>query len=159
MTGRKNWVQKLLNDQTEKICNNPKVLCHAIQIQTQIMTERGNPFFCRDTSHAQRARRSCETELTGKPFVCRDVSHTQGVPQTRSSHDNTNFNVEDKTNHDKRKNQLIVVTQITHKMFPKHVLLMKARTSTLKMKQIMMERRNPWFSVTQVTSNVTRNQC
>ena len=60
----------------EKLFNNPKVPNQANQIQTQIMIERG-------------------------PVVCRDASHAQGASQTRSSHDSKNFNVEDKTNHDR----------------------------------------------------------
>ena len=68
---------------------------------------------CRDISHAQGASRSQEIETrsfheeavkhdrTGIPVVCRDMSHAQGASQTRSSHDSTNFNVEDETNHDR----------------------------------------------------------
>ena len=40
-------------------------------------------------------------DRTGKPVVCRDTSHAQGASQTRSSHESTNFNVEDETNHDR----------------------------------------------------------
>ena len=105
-------------------------------------------------SHAQGARktsRSQEIETrssneeavkhrTVKPVVCRDASHAQGASQTRSSDNSKNFNVEDKTNHDRTGNPLFAVTQVTRKVPPKHVPLMKARTSTLKMKQIMIER-------------------
>ena len=35
------------------------------------------------------------------PVVCRDASHAQGASQTRSTHENTNFNVGEKTNHDR----------------------------------------------------------
>ena len=75
---RENWVQITLNDQIEKLFNNPKVPNQANQIQTQIVIERRNPLFA--------------------------------------------------------------VTSVTRKVPPKHVHLMKARTSTLKMKQIMIER-------------------
>ena len=44
-TGWRNWVQKLLNDQMEKLFNNPKVPNQANQIQTQIMMERWHPLF------------------------------------------------------------------------------------------------------------------
>ena len=45
-TGWKNWVQKLLNDQMGKLCNNSKVPNWTNQIQTQIMMiERWNPLF------------------------------------------------------------------------------------------------------------------
>ena len=43
MTGRENWVQKMLNDQKDKLCNNSKVPNKTNQLQTQIMIERGNP--------------------------------------------------------------------------------------------------------------------
>ena len=74
------------------------------------------PVVCRDTSHAQGARKTSlsqeiETrsfheeavkhDRTGKPVVCRDARHAQGASQTRSSHESTNFNVEDETNHDR----------------------------------------------------------
>ena len=53
-----------------------------------------------------------------------------------------------------RGNPLFAATQVTRKVPPKHVLLMKARTSMLKMKQIMIERGNPLFAVMQITSNL-----
>ena len=37
----------------------------------------------------------------GTPVVCLDASHAQGAYQTRSSHESTNFNVGDETNHDR----------------------------------------------------------
>ena len=40
-------------------------------------------------------------DRTETPVVCRDASHAQGASQTRSSHESTNFNVEDETNHDR----------------------------------------------------------
>ena len=58
-----------------------------------------------------------------------------------------------------RGNPLSAVTRITSQEFPKHVHLMKAQTSTLETKQIMIERGNPLSAVTQVTSQVTSNQC
>ena len=45
MIGRENWVKNMLNDQTDKFCNNPKVSNRTNQFQTQIMTEQGNPLF------------------------------------------------------------------------------------------------------------------
>ena len=58
-----------------------------------------------------------------------------------------------------RGDPLSAVTQITSQEPPKHVLLMTARASTLKIKQHMIERRHPLSAVTQVTSQVTSNQC
>ena len=46
MTGWKNWVQKLFNDQMDKLFNNLEVPNQTNQIQTRIMMiERGNPLF------------------------------------------------------------------------------------------------------------------
>ena len=42
MTGKENWVQKMLNDQKDKLCNNSKVSNRTNQFQTQIMIERDN---------------------------------------------------------------------------------------------------------------------
>ena len=82
----------------------------------------GKPVVCRDASHLQDARktfRSQEIETrsfhenavkhdrTVKPVVCRDTSHAQGASQTRSSHDSTKFNVEDKTNHDRTRKPVV----------------------------------------------------
>ena len=47
-----------------------------------------------------------------------------------------------------RWNPLFAVTQVTRKVPPKHVPLMKTRTSMLKMKPIMIELGNPLFAVT-----------
>ena len=41
--GGKKLVQKLLNDQRDKLCNNLKVPNRTNQFQTQILIERGNP--------------------------------------------------------------------------------------------------------------------
>ena len=72
------WVQKLLNDQRDKLFNNLKVPNQTNQIQTQIMViERGHPLFA--------------------------------------------------------------VTQVTRKVQDKHVHLMTARASTLKITQNMIE--------------------
>ena len=43
-TGKENWVQKVLNDQKDKLCNNSKDSNRTNQFQTQIMIERGKPF-------------------------------------------------------------------------------------------------------------------
>ena len=42
-TGVENWVQKMLNDQKDKLCNTSKVSNWTNQFQTQIMIERDNP--------------------------------------------------------------------------------------------------------------------
>ena len=43
-TGKENWVQNMLNDQKDKLCNNLKVSNRTNQFQTQVVIERGNPF-------------------------------------------------------------------------------------------------------------------
>ena len=48
-------------------------------------------------------------DRTGTPVVCRDASHAQGASQT---HESTNFNVGDGTNHD-RTGKPVAVTQVT----------------------------------------------
>ena len=58
-----------------------------------------------------------------------------------------------------RGHPLFAVTQVTRKVQEKHVPLMKARASMLKIKQIVIERGHPLFAVTQVTRKVTSNQC
>ena len=52
-----------------------------------------------------------------------------------------------------RGNPLFAVTQVTRKEHPKHVSFMKARTSTLETKQIMIERGNPLFVLYEEQSN------
>ena len=57
MTGRENWVQKLLNDQMDKLFNNLKV---------QSNQPKPNP----------------DHDRTVTPVVCRDASHAQGHEQS-----------------------------------------------------------------------------
>ena len=40
---KENWVQKMLNDQKDKLCNNSEVSNRNNQFQTQVMIERANP--------------------------------------------------------------------------------------------------------------------
>ena len=72
------------------------------------------------------------------PVVCRDTSHAQGA--SRSQEIETRSFHEEAVKHDSTGDLLFAVTQVTRKVPPKHVPLMTARTSTLKMKQIMIER-------------------
>ena len=58
-----------------------------------------------------------------------------------------------------RGNPLFAVTQVTSQELHQNVPLMKAHTSTLETKLIMIEQSNPLSAVTQVTSQVTSNQC
>ena len=42
-TGKENWVQNMLNDQKDKLCNDLEVSNRTNQFQTQVVTDRGNP--------------------------------------------------------------------------------------------------------------------
>ena len=127
MTGWRNWVQKLLNDRMDKLCNSLKVPNLTNQIQTQIMIERGNPL-----SGATQGPRKVE-EKRPVPRRSKHVlfmekllniierwhplsavtNHEPGASQTRSSDDSKSFNVEDKTAHD-RTGQPVVGRDASH---------------------------------------------
>ena len=86
MTGKENWVQNMLNDQKDKLCNNPEVSNRTNQFQTQVVIERGNPL-------------SEPIERSNPLF-----KHTKNVPdgcQTRSCHESKSFNVGDETIRDR----------------------------------------------------------
>ena len=53
------------------------------------------------SSQSSQPNPNPDHDRKGTPVVCRDTSHAQGASQTRSSHDSTNFNVEEETNHDR----------------------------------------------------------
>ena len=55
MIGKENWVQNMLNDQKDKLSNNPEVSNRTNQFQTQAVIERGNPVV--------------RTDRTGQPVV------------------------------------------------------------------------------------------
>ena len=75
-------------------------------------------------------------DRTEKPVVCRDNSHTRGARETSCSQEiETRSFHENAVKHDRTEKPLFAVTQVTRKVPPKHVPLMTARTSTLKMKQ------------------------
>ena len=81
----------------------------------------------------------------------RKTSRSQEI-ETRSFHEKA-------VNHD-RTGTPVVCRDASHaQVQDKHVPLMKPRTSTLETKHIMIERGNPLSAVTQVTSQVTSNQC
>ena len=116
MTGRENWVQKILNDQREKLCNNLKVPNQTNQFQTQIMIERGNPLLEPTQGSSQveeKTSRSQEIETrsfheeavkhdrTEQPVVSCHINNVPDGSQTRSSHESTSFNVGDETIHDR----------------------------------------------------------
>ena len=120
MIGRKKWVQKLLNDQRDKLCNNFKVPNRTNQFQTQIVIERGNPLLepierenplfeltqeprkmKEKTSRSQEIEtRSFHEEAVNQDRTGQPVVET-GATLTRSSDDSKSFNVEDKVAHDR----------------------------------------------------------
>ena len=73
------------------------------------------------------------------------ASHAQGARKTSRSQE-----IETRSLNE----ELFAVTQVTRKVPPKHVHLITARTSTLKIRQIMIEQGNLLFAVTQVTRKV-----
>ena len=83
MTGWKIWVQKLLDNQKEKLFDNLKVPNQAHQIQTQIMIERRNLLFApqRGALHSQEIKtrsfreEAAKHDRTGKLVVGRDENH------------------------------------------------------------------------------------
>ena len=128
--------------------------------------------FSRDSTNFKGETNHDRTE---KPVVCRDISHAQGARKTSRSQEieTRSFN-EEAVNHDGTETPAVgrdtsheprashdkhVAVTLTSQEPPKHVPLMKAQPSTSETKQITIERRNPLFAVTQVTSQVTSNQC
>ena len=103
-------------------------------------------------SQANQPNPSPDRDRTGQPVVAGDPRTAQG----RSKHV---LFMKKLLNMIERRHPLFAVTQVTRKEPPKHVPLMKARTSTLETKQIMIERSNPLSAVTQATCKVTSNQC
>ena len=154
MTGKENWVQKMLNDQRDKLCNNSKVPNQTNQFQTQIMIERATR--CWNRSNGQPAvgtnprikssgrKTSRSQEIETRSFHEEAVKHDRtgqlvvetGAPKTRSSDDSKSFNVEE-TAHDRTEQPVVSQT------VPKHVPLMKAQASTLETKQFIIERGSP----------------
>ena len=72
MIGWNNWVQKLLENQMEKLFNSPKVHNQANQTQSQIMIERETslPWALRTNFNVEDERNHDRTE---KPVVCRAI--------------------------------------------------------------------------------------
>ena len=102
MTGRENWVQNMLNDQKDKLCNDPEVSNRTNQLQTQIMIERCNPLLelTRDPRKMEekrpvrrRSTRSFHEEAVKTDRTVQLLVET-GRTQTRSSDDSKSLNVE-----------------------------------------------------------------
>ena len=113
------WMKELGSEdarqpQKKKLCNNSKVPNQTNQLQTQIMIERGNPLL----EPTQRSRQVEEK----RPVLGRS-KHVLFMKKL--------------SNMIERGNPLLKQKQ------PKHVHLMTARASTLKIKRHMKERGNP----------------
>ena len=119
MTGRENWVQKMLNDQMDKLCNNSKSSQsnqptpnpdHDTTWQPVVGTDRtGQPVVGTDPRIASSGRKTSRSqEIETCSFHREGVTHVRtvqpvvetGAPHTRSSDDSKSFNVEDKTAHE-----------------------------------------------------------
>ena len=92
-------------------------------------------------------------DRTGQPVVGSDPRTAQGGRKTsRSQQIVLVLFMKKLLNMIERGISLSAVTQITSQEHPKHVHLITARASTLKIKQRMIERSNPLSAVTQITS-------
>ena len=161
MTGRENWVQKMLNDQRDKLRNNSISQSnkpipnpdHDRTGQPVVGTDRtGQPIVGTNPRIEPSGRKTSRSqEIETRSFHEEAVKHDrtgQPVVETRatqicSSDDSKSFNVEDKAAHD-RTGQPVVSCHTMCQTVPKHVLLMKAQASTLETKQFMIERCNPF---------------
>ena len=90
MIGKENWVQKMLHDQKDKLCNNSKVSNRTNQFQTQIMIEWCNPLLepiewgpvvGKNTRTAQSGRKTSRSqEIDTRSF------HEEAVKHDRTGH-------------------------------------------------------------------------
>ena len=92
-------------------------------------------------------------DRTEQPVVGSDPRTAPGGRKTsRSQEIETCSFHEEAAKHDRTGTPVVGVTQTTSQEPPKHVHLMTARATTLKIKQHMIERGHPLSAVTQVTS-------
>ena len=108
-TGKEKWVQNMLDDQKDKLCNHLEVSNRTNQFQTQVVIDRGNPLlepidrgnpFLELTQDGRKTSRSQEIDVnsfheetvssdrSGQPVVETSTTHT------RSSDDSKSLNVE-----------------------------------------------------------------
>ena len=102
-TGNENWVQNMLNDQKDKLCNNLEVSNRTNQFQTQVVTDRGNPLSeltrepCKMEEKTSRSQEidvnSVHEETVSSERLGQPVVETSKI-QTRSSDDSKSLNVE-----------------------------------------------------------------
>ena len=86
-TGKENWVQNMLNDQKDKLCNHLEVPNRANQIQTRIMIERRNLLFAlkeertalRKSTHVLFLKKLWDPIQRRKLVVCCDANHERSI--------------------------------------------------------------------------------
>ena len=112
------------------------------------------------SSQSNQPNPNPDHDRTQKPVVCRDASHAQGAIETSRSQDiETRSFMKEAVKHDRTETPF-VCRDTNHAQGARQTRsLMAARASTLKTKQIMIERGHLLFAVTQVTRKVTSNQC
>ena len=140
----------MLNDQKDKLSNNPEVSNRTNQFQTQIMIERGNPLLeltpeprkmeekrpvPRRSTHVLFKKKLSKTIERGNPLLKQEEPKHYHLMTARVS--------TLKWHMIERGNPLMKHTQIMCQMVPKHVLFMKALDSTLETKHFVIERGNP----------------
>ena len=117
----------MLNDQKDKLSNNPEVSNRTNQFQTQVVIERVQPVD--------------RTDRTGRPVVGTNTRTVQDGRKSRSQEIDTCFFTKKLSKPIERSNPLL------KRVEPKHVHLMTARVSTLKWHVI--ERGNPLLKQTE----------
>ena len=120
------WKREL-GSEKDKLCNHLEVPNRANQFQTQIMIERGHPLWAATQGPRQ---------VQEKRPVLRRSKHVLFMKKLLHMIE--------------RRHSLFAVTQVTRKVPHKHVHLVTARASKLKIKQIMTERGHPLFAVNEV---------
>ena len=143
MIRKENWLQKMVNDQKDKLYNNPEGSNRTNRFQTQLMIERGNPLIEpieRGNPLLEQSREPCKMEEQ-RPFPRRSthVLFTKKLSKPIE-----------------RDNPLLKQTQKMCRKFPENVLFMKAWGSTLETKQFLIERS---FVLYTVTNQVMSKQC
>ena len=114
MTGWKIWVQKLLNDQREKLRNNPKVPNQANQIQTQFSLPSKRSVPLSGNRNTFFSWRSCEIREDGETCClpwwksrAPTVVCSEQASHPRFSREGQNLIFEDETNHDRTEKPVV----------------------------------------------------
>ena len=100
MIVKENCVQKMLNDQKDKLCNNPEVSNRTNQLQTQVMIELCNPLL--------------GTDRTGQPVVGTNMRTAQDGSKTSRSQEIDTRSFHEEAVKTDRTEQPVVETGRTH---------------------------------------------